>query len=108
MVESLIENNTDFTAIMAGNDLIAIGAVKTLKKRGIRIPEDCEIIGFDGIEIAEIFDPSISTVVQPVYEIAVESAKLLLGKINGEITSPRKIIVEPTLVLRTTTRNNTP
>lgn len=106
MMEALLDNNTDFTAVMAGNDLIAIGAVKVLKRHGIRIPDECEIIGFDGIEMAEVFDPSISTVVQPIYEIAVDSAKLLIGKINGEITSSKKIVVEPSLVLRATTRNN--
>jgi len=106
MMEKLIEEKTGFTAVMAGNDLIAIGAVKALRHHRIKVPDQCEIIGFDGIELTEIFDPAISTVVQPIYEIAIESAKLLIGKINGEITSSRKIIVEPTLVLRATTRNN--
>lgn len=106
MMEKLIDEKAKFTAVMAGNDLIAIGAVKALRLQGIRIPEDCEIIGFDGIELTEIFDPSISTVVQPIYEIAIESAKLLIGKINGEITCSRKIIVEPTLVLRATTKSS--
>ncbi len=108
MMEKLIDEKVKFTAVMAGNDLIAIGAVKALRHQGIKVPDDCEIIGFDGIELTEIFDPSISTVVQPIYEIAVDSAKLLIGKINGEITSSRKIIVEPTLVLRATTKAKIP
>ncbi len=104
MMDRLIAEKVPFTAVMAGCDLIAVGAVKALTRNGISVPKECEVIGFDGIELSEIFDPSISTVAQPIYEIALESAKLLIGKINGDITSSRKIIVEPTLVLRSTTK----
>ncbi len=104
MMDRLIAEKVPFTAVMAGCDLIAIGSVKALTRNGIIVPTECEVIGFDGIELSEIFDPSISTVVQPIYEIALESAKLLIGKINGDITSSRKIIVEPTLILRATTK----
>ncbi len=104
MMEDLLNSHAEFTGVIAGCDLIAVGAVKAMKKAGIQIPSQCEIIGFDGIELSEIFEPSISTVAQPILEIAQESAKLLLGLINGTISNRRHIIIEPELVLRNTTK----
>jgi len=104
MAQELLTRSTKVTAIIGGCDLIAIGAVKALVRSGIRVPEECEIIGFDGIEMGDIFDPPISTVAQPIGEMAEEAAKLLIGIINGTISSNRHIVIEPSLVLRKTTK----
>lgn len=93
------------TAIVAGNDLIAIGAVKALSEAGMRVPEDCEIVGFDGIEMAAVFDPGISTVRQPIAEMAEEAVKMLVGMVTGKITGNRRIVFDPMLELRQTTRS---
>lgn len=104
MTQALISSGFPFTAIVSGCDLIAVGAVKALRHAGVAVPDDCEVIGFDGIELSEVFDPSISTVAQPIGEMAEEAAKLLIGIINGTITSKRRITIEPSLVLRNTTK----
>ena len=70
----------------------------------ISIPDQCEIIGFDGIEVSDVFDPCISTVRQPIDEMAEEAVKLLIGIVTGTISSNRHIIFEPTLDLRKTTK----
>ncbi len=104
MMKTLISRHPEITAVIACCDLIAIGAVKTLIRHGISIPDQCEIIGFDGIEVSDVFDPCISTVRQPIDEMAEEAVKLLIGIVTGTISSNRHIIFEPTLDLRKTTK----
>lgn len=104
MVTGLIEEGTHFTAIVTGSDLIAIGAIKALNAKGIRVPEDIEVIGFDNIELSEIFEPRLSTVSKPHYEIAAQAAKMLISVINNEPLPIRHIIVASTLLLSRTTR----
>lgn len=104
MMEEVYSRHPEITAVIACCDLIAIGAVKALIHHGVQVPKLCEIIGFDGIELADVFDPSISTVRQPVDEMAEEAAKLLIGIVTGAITSNRHVVFEPSLFLRDTTR----
>lgn len=101
----LIENNLEIDAIFAACDVLAIGAIKALKSKGKKIPQDIEVIGFDGIELGEIFEPALSTVSQPIYEMAIEISKMLVGVIEESIGGIRHIVVEPTLVLRDTTKS---
>lgn len=104
MTKELLEQKPDVTAIIAGCDLIGIGAIKACRQHGVSIPEQVEIIGFDGIAMAEVVEPTLSTVVQPVQEVAEEAAKLLIGIIDGEVSSNRRLVIEPELVLRGSTK----
>lgn len=104
MVTSLLDEGEEFTAVVTGSDLIAIGAVKALRSRGIRLPEDIEVIGFDNIELSEIYEPRISTVSKPHYDIASQAAKMLIATIENEDLPIRHMLVASTLVLRDTTR----
>lgn len=101
----LIEQKKKFTAVFAANDLMAIGAIKALKARNIKIPEDVEVIGFDNIEVSQMMEPSLSTVTQPVYEMGARGAKMLIDIIEGKKIRKKKIILEPELVLRESTKN---
>ncbi len=92
-----------FDAIFAANDLMAIGAMLALKSRGIRIPEDVELIGFDDVAPARYVDPPLSTIAQPAFEMGKKSAELLLGMIGGKKPRKRVIVMEPSLVLRGST-----
>ncbi len=62
MTEKLIRSGRNFTAIIATNDLMAVGAIRALTKAGIRVPEDVSVVGFDNIYITEIWHPKITTV----------------------------------------------
>ncbi len=103
-VRELLENKIQFDAIMTGSDLIAIGMVTELKAKGIHVPEDVELLGYDNIELAGVFEPSLSTVSKPHYDMAYFVAEQLIRVIEGETVKLPHMLVEPQLVFRETTR----
>lgn len=86
--------------IVCGNDLIAYGAIAALEKRGLRVPEDVAVTGFDNILFSVHHKPSLTTVRQPMYEMGKTAAKLLLGLINGKDKSLKGIILPNKLMIR--------
>lgn len=83
-VETLLSRHSEVDGIFAGNDLMAIGALKALHRRGISVPDSIAICGFDGIAMTQITEPEITTVAQPIYEMGALAAKLLIKKIKGD------------------------
>ncbi|WP_313371070.1 substrate-binding domain-containing protein, partial [Sedimentibacter sp.] len=69
-------------SIFCGNDLIAIGAIKELKKNGFSIPGDVGVMGFDDIYLAGLVEPSLTTVRQPNYKMGYQAMELLLETLN--------------------------
>ena len=94
--------------IFAVNDLIASGAMRTIKKLGYRIPQDIAIVGFSDGLVANVTDPPLSTVEQHGYEIGMTSARLLLERIsNPDIDfGIREKIIETKLVIRESSKRN--
>jgi len=88
------------TAIFAASDAMAIGAEKALLEEGIRIPEEIAIFGFDGLDFTEYVHPSLSTVVQPRYEMGVVAMQKMLGFLNEEENKEPKVILKHSLLLR--------
>ncbi|HOB39528.1 MAG: LacI family DNA-binding transcriptional regulator [Limnochordia bacterium] len=89
----------DVTAIMACNDLMAIGAIQALNEAGVKVPEQVSVMGFDGIEVGKYLSPPLTTVQQPVYSLGREVARVLLGLIAEEhgtvhLTLPVTIVNE--------------
>lgn len=78
----LYDKSSDITAVFAMSDIIAIGAVRALMDMGKRVPEDVSVLGFDGIEITDFYNPRIATFVQPVKEIASLTVGLLTDRIE--------------------------
>ncbi len=74
------------TAVLAGNDLLAIGAIKALKARGLRVPEDVSVAGFDDFAFSEHIDPPLTTVRVPGFDIGHRAASQLIAHIEGERT----------------------
>ena len=72
------------TAVLAGNDLLAIGAIKELKARGLRVPEDVGVAGFDDFAFSEHIDPPLTTVRVPGFEMGHRAASRLIAHIEGE------------------------
>lgn len=104
VVQSLLEKKIAFDAIMTGSDLIAIGVVSGLLDAGIQIPEEVEVMGFDNIELSEVFRPALSTVSKPHYDMAQYLAKQIIHVIEGEKMEMTHMVVEPMLKLRETTK----
>lgn len=90
-------------AIMTSTDIMAIGAIKYLKKSGYRIPQDVSVIGFDNITLSTIVEPSLTTIAQPTCKIGEEAAKILLAKINGDEDVEDQIMFEAELIIREST-----
>lgn len=104
--KKLLANKTDFTAIFAFNDISAIGAIRALQEAGLRVPEDVSVLGFDDIYIAPYFQPSLTTIRQPLFEMGKLSAQTLLrnlSKIENKEETPKIEMVEPELIVRNST-----
>jgi DNA-binding LacI/PurR family transcriptional regulator len=82
-------------AVLCANDMIAIGALGLARDRGLSIPEDLAIIGFDDIEAAALVTPALTTVVNPGYELGQACGRLLLNRINETTPEPHVQIVIP-------------
>ncbi|MFE2771978.1 LacI family DNA-binding transcriptional regulator [Microbacterium resistens] len=72
-------------AIVAANDLIAIGALDAARDRGLRVPQDLAVTGYDDIEAASLVNPALTTVENPAREIGRACARLLLERLDGEV-----------------------
>ncbi len=94
------------TAIFASEDLLAFGALKAAHMHGLAVPEQLSIVGFDDLPFAEFSEPALTTVRQPVQEIAEIISRLLVDLISEKTTvnpSNEIILVEPELIIRETT-----
>jgi LacI family transcriptional regulator len=100
------------TAVFICNDMMALGAIRSIRKHGLSIPRDLSIIGFDNIRLAEWLSPSLTTVAQPIADLAQSAVDALLGRIEGqqEEVRPgnqkefRNIRLKPALVIRDSCR----
>lgn len=91
------------TAIIGVNDLTAIGAMRAARERGLVIGRDLAVAGFDGTEDAEHADPPLTTLNQPVYDIARQLVRMLLALIAGEPLAERQVVLQPELIVREST-----
>jgi DNA-binding LacI/PurR family transcriptional regulator len=91
----------DIDGIFAASDLMAQGAMRELASRGLRVPEDVAIVGYDDLGVAERTTPPLTTVRQPVEEMAERATRLLLEQVDGHGSSrPMRVIIPPLLVRR--------
>lgn len=88
------------TAIVAGNDLLALGAMGEAQTRGLAVGRDVSITGFDDILLAEYANPGLTTVHQPAHQMGNTVARMLLQVINKEVVGEKQVIIEPLLVVR--------
>ncbi len=108
LTEELLRRKRRFTALMAFDDLTAIGAIRALAKAGVRVPEHCSVIGFDDVAPAALVVPALTTVRQPLEAMGGAAVGVVLEGINAAIekrefsASHRK--VAPELVVRESTR----
>lgn len=91
------------TAIVACNDLLALGAIRAAQERGLVVGKDISITGFDDIVLAEYANPPLTTVHQPAREIGTMISQMLVKVVNQESPEQRQIILQPELIIREST-----
>jgi len=100
--KQLFEKDLDFTAIFAYNDMMAFGAMQAIREKGLKIPEDIGLVGYDDIPFCSLMDPALTTIRLKKQELGIESVKLLLSHINGNREKPKKIRLDVDIIARKT------
>lgn len=94
--KTLLRRKVPFTAIFAYNDVVAFGAIRAMEEEGLRVPDDVAVVGYDDIQMASMFRPSLTTVRQPIRDIARSLAQLMVEIIEMDEEerkrSPKKVI----------------
>ncbi len=93
----------EVTAIFAFNDMSAYGCYKRLRQKGLQIPQDVSLIGYDDIFFSEILDVPLTSVYQPVYDMGVEAVSQLIDDLEKENGTKKCITFQPKLVVREST-----
>jgi len=96
----LLDEGISFPAVFAHSDLMALGCMQALKDRGVRIPEDVGVIGFDDISITQFVDPPLTSVYQPFFEMGQAAMSVLIGRISGKKPKGTKVVLPTNLVIR--------
>jgi DNA-binding LacI/PurR family transcriptional regulator len=109
LTEDLIRQKRPFTAVLAFDDMSAFGVIRALTKAGIRVPDQCSVIGFDDVATSALYTPSLTTVRQPMEAMGASAVGIVVDGINAVLekreinASHRK--VAPELVVRESTRS---
>ncbi|MBQ4900707.1 LacI family DNA-binding transcriptional regulator [Paenibacillus sp. Marseille-P2973] len=104
VTKELLSSGEEFTALFAVSDSLAVGACKAIFESGKSVPEDYAVAGFDGLDITYYYHPSITTIRQPVEEIAEETIKILFDLINKKITHAHKTFPAELMIRESTAR----
>jgi LacI family transcriptional regulator len=112
LTTELIHSRHTFTALMAFDDLTALGALRALMQADVRVPEDCSVIGFDGVPPAAFSTPAITTICQPMEEMGMMGTEWVLKSIDKEdetqATVPVLKLLPPSVVVRDSTQQCKP
>ncbi len=100
LARKLLDSPDPPTAIFACNDMMAFGVMNELTSRGIRMPEDISVIGFDGIDFGQMSNPQLTTIKQPDYEMGKLACKMLLEMMNGDAGPQFDMMLQPRLIER--------
>jgi LacI family transcriptional regulator len=103
-VEKLMNLSDKPTAIFTASDAIALGAIHGAQDLGYKVPEDIEVFGFDNTKLATMVRPTLSTVVQPTYDIGAVAMRLLTKYMNKEEVEENKVVLPHRLVERNSTK----
>ena len=98
---ALLAADPDLDAIFAANDQMALGVLHAASARGIRVPEEIAVVGFDGLPEVAQFVPALTTVSQPLRELGITAVRQVLAQVNGDPGARGRTITLPTqLVIR--------
>ena len=99
----LLDRSNRPSAIVACNDLMAIGAIRAIQESGLEVGRDVSVTGFDDIPISEYIQPSLTTVSQPIYQIGRMACEMLIDILHKKASRKRQVLLEPTLIVRHST-----
>jgi len=102
-IGELLDAGGDFTAVIAGNDMMALGCYAMLTERGLRCPQDVSVVGFNDMRFADRFAPPLTTVRIPHHEMGRRAAEQLLARIGGAVVAKGRIVLPAELVVRDST-----
>lgn len=95
-------------ALVAENDILAIGSLKYFLQRKINVPDDISVIGFDNIPLSAMYEPSLSTISLPLTQMGNEAIKILMSMIGNPSLKTKQIILKTSLIIRSSTSKNAP
>jgi DNA-binding LacI/PurR family transcriptional regulator len=98
--DRLLTGKSAPTALMCGNDLLALGAIRAVRERGLAVPGDIAVTGFDDFDFAQFADPALTTVRIPGYEIGRTAGEALIGVLEGDEPAERQVVLPVILELR--------
>lgn len=90
------------TAVFTTNDEMAVGVMKAIKQRGLQVPKDISVIGFDDIPLCRLVEPELTTVSQPRYDMGYQAMQMLLAIIKKEALTRNQIVLPHRLIIRNT------
>lgn len=103
LIDSMLDANVRFDSVFCINDITAIGALQALSQRGVPVPDQVSVVGFDNILYSEMITPRLTTIEQSGYELGSVAADLLLRIIKDRHCEDVSILLEPKLVVRDST-----
>ncbi|MGA2503419.1 MAG: LacI family DNA-binding transcriptional regulator [Anaerolineales bacterium] len=96
----LLELSSRPTAVFVASDVVSLGAIRAIKKAGLRIPEDLAVVGFDDIPLADYYDPPLTTIRIPAYGLGRSVGERLMRLVQGESLEEEGVLLESELVIR--------
>lgn len=100
----LLTAHPEIDGIFAGSDVIAIGVQRAVHRLGLSVPDDIQLVGYDGISLGEMVTPSLTTVDQNIYQLGETAVKMLMAIIEGENVDNEHVMIEPSLIVRDSTK----
>ena len=102
-LRTVLDAGIEFTAVVAGNDLIALGCYDVFAERGIACPAEISVVGFNDMPFLDKLRPPLTTVSVPHHRVGSEAARMLLEGIAEPERPPRSVLLPPTLIVRGST-----
>ena len=104
----LFAKNSTITAVIAANDLLALGTLDVLRRQGLRCPEDVSVVGHNDMPLVDLVSPPLTTIRIEHREMGRRAARMLLENIESASAEARHIVLEPELVIRASTAPKLP
>ncbi|MBL4931415.1 LacI family DNA-binding transcriptional regulator [Clostridium paridis] len=99
-INEILSSGKKLDGLVCGSDEVAMGAINALRDKGIKVPEDVKVIGFNNISVAELFYPKITTVAQPMYDMGSVAMRMLIKIINQKPIDQAHYVLEHELIER--------